>query len=522
MASAAHFALVFVLVLAGALVRLWLLDARSLWFDEAFSWRLVQFPLGEMVERIGLDNHPPLYFLLLKGWVAVAGDSVFALRFPSAVFGTAAVVGTYLFAADVLAADSPAGPGTGAAWRPARGAGALAAALVAVSAFQIRYSCEARMYALAAMLAVFSSWALVRSLRAENGLGWWSTYATSALLLAYTHYYALFTLASQGAFVLLWLLFRVNFQGGEFLRHPVFRYALAAAALVVAGASPWLPVFLRQRGQVQAEYWTRPVDFWDVAGLCYAAFVAPEHGPATPRAGQLLAVDLCALGLWFLRRKARAGDWLVMFLGFGPFALCLLVSAADTKVFAPRYFVMAHMFWLVGLASLVGRAEPAPTRLTLAASALALAVGLSVQFWGEADLPGKPGARAAAAFLAGRRRPGEPVIASSPQLFFVFLYHNADREGIKYFSDGRPVVHYLGAAALKAEDVIDGGGLRTCQARRAWVVDNLTDNTWGLHTVPVPPHWVEVRRRSFPEVFGLGDVTVIEYETTAAANLKPG
>ena len=54
------------------------LNNRSLWFDEAFSWRIVGFPWNEIVHRIAADNHPPLHSPLLKGWMAVFGESVAA------------------------------------------------------------------------------------------------------------------------------------------------------------------------------------------------------------------------------------------------------------------------------------------------------------------------------------------------------------------------------------------------------------------------------------------------------------
>lgn len=90
------------IILGGLAVRTYQLSARSLWFDEAFAWRLVQFPFAEMIQRIGQDNHPPLYFILLKGWAAVFGESAFALRSLSVVFGVLTILGAYLFAVEAF------------------------------------------------------------------------------------------------------------------------------------------------------------------------------------------------------------------------------------------------------------------------------------------------------------------------------------------------------------------------------------------------------------------------------------
>ena len=52
--------LLALVVIIGVGLRSFELTARSLWFDEAFSWRLIQFPLAEMITRDAADVHPPL------------------------------------------------------------------------------------------------------------------------------------------------------------------------------------------------------------------------------------------------------------------------------------------------------------------------------------------------------------------------------------------------------------------------------------------------------------------------------
>src|SRR5205807_2526882 len=64
--------------------------------DESFSWRLTQYPPAEVIQRTGADVHPPLYYLLLQGWVTIWGDSPAALRGLSVLFGVLAVFMVYL------------------------------------------------------------------------------------------------------------------------------------------------------------------------------------------------------------------------------------------------------------------------------------------------------------------------------------------------------------------------------------------------------------------------------------------
>jgi hypothetical protein len=49
------------LVSIGAVwLRCYGLTSRTLWLDEAFTWKLVSFPFVEMLRRATEDNSPPL------------------------------------------------------------------------------------------------------------------------------------------------------------------------------------------------------------------------------------------------------------------------------------------------------------------------------------------------------------------------------------------------------------------------------------------------------------------------------
>ncbi|MGB5493634.1 MAG: glycosyltransferase family 39 protein, partial [Sedimenticolaceae bacterium] len=118
------------IVVAGAIVRLWGLGDASLWLDEAASVQFAGLPWSTLW-LTGYDNAPPLYYSVLKV-VLFISDSEFAVRLPSLVFGVLTIPVVY------WAGRLVAGP-----------QGALAAALVfALSAAQVEYSQEARAYSL--------------------------------------------------------------------------------------------------------------------------------------------------------------------------------------------------------------------------------------------------------------------------------------------------------------------------------------------------------------------------------------
>ena len=213
------------IVALAAMVRCQNLAALSYDFDEAFCWKMIVFPVGEIWPRSALDNHPPLYFYLLWGWARIFGDSPQALRSLSVLLGLATVVAAYFLVRESVGNalrgvprttdGSAIGPGgtPQRAFPTERGRPApsdipalAAAALVALSPLQVDWSQRVRMYVLGSALAVISSWLLLRALQARRprwlDFGW---YALAAAGLAYTHYFGLFVLAGQFLYAVGWL-----------------------------------------------------------------------------------------------------------------------------------------------------------------------------------------------------------------------------------------------------------------------------------------------------------------------------
>ena len=102
----------------GLAPRLYRLGAQSLWLDEGGTWSEVTGRTGKgwlalLGELFSKDAAYPLYHVLLKAWVIVAGDSEWALRFPSALAGAATVTVLYRAARELgrpTTAPSPSHP----------------------------------------------------------------------------------------------------------------------------------------------------------------------------------------------------------------------------------------------------------------------------------------------------------------------------------------------------------------------------------------------------------------------------
>jgi uncharacterized membrane protein len=250
-----------------------------------------------MIERTGRDNHPPLYYILLKLWTAAFGESLVALRSMNLVVSAVAMAGIYLWAVEAFARS---GDRARARW-----IGLVSAALFAVSTYQIRAAWEIRMYAMGTALVALSTWLLLRALFAPvQRWGAWAAYAAAALAFAYTHYFALYSLVGQAAFAVGFLLVGSCSKSGKSIEQGrrdacttiagqgrrdacttrgAWRRAVAAYAVVAIGWAPWLPTFLRQKEQVASDFWSVPFSLRDVYRVCYEMFFSTELGAPCQR-----------------------------------------------------------------------------------------------------------------------------------------------------------------------------------------------------------------------------------------------
>jgi len=141
----APFLLVAIVALGGFL-RVHRIGAQGLWLDEAFSVWLGRQPVRQMLGwLVRIDQHPPLYYGILHLWMRL-GDGEAVVRGLSALCGTLTIPVMYLLGRR-LADD---------------GVGLLAALILAVSPFHVRFAQETRMYALLALNASLALYALVR------------------------------------------------------------------------------------------------------------------------------------------------------------------------------------------------------------------------------------------------------------------------------------------------------------------------------------------------------------------------
>lgn len=231
----------FWLIFALALwLSVWKLEEKNLWLDESVSWNMATSSVTHLVSLMSVDIHPPLYYVALKGWIWIFGDSLAGLRSLSVVTSLLALYLMFRLAEGVL----PTGI-------------ALAALLwYAVSPHTVHYSQEARMYA-SATAAVLGCCLAYRhwvdsGFRNRSALVAYTGCVTVAL---YVHYFTALVVVAIGVHAFLLASGRYAVAGHP-SRFPWKAWLLAHIAVGVLCA-PWAATAIAQITQGQP--WRAPV-----------------------------------------------------------------------------------------------------------------------------------------------------------------------------------------------------------------------------------------------------------------------
>jgi uncharacterized membrane protein len=189
-----HVALCALVVLVAFVLRVHRLDTASLRGDESFTVLFSAYPLPELIEGIrSIEPNPPLYYFLLRGAMALWGQSDFVTRYVSVLFGVLAVPLLYRLGR-ALFAGAP---------RLGQTAGLWGALLLALNPYQVWHSQDVRNYTLWPALSLASLCLLLCALR-ENRWSCWAVYAITALASLYTHYYDAFVVLAAATYVLIY------------------------------------------------------------------------------------------------------------------------------------------------------------------------------------------------------------------------------------------------------------------------------------------------------------------------------
>jgi len=401
----------FGLVVLGAFLRFYRIDAQSLWIDELFTIGAAEIG-GHLGPREFFGNvQGPLHALIVN-LVARISDSEFALRSISAFFGVGLIPVAYALGKSIVD----------------RRTGLVAALLVCVSPFAIWYSQELRNYALLMFLsglATLFAWRV--SARAGRS---WAPYVVAATLSIYSNLSGAFLAISHALFTAI----RSAATGRGFRRAMIAFGVVALLAVPLAyGLFRWanrpeVAENVRFAPEAEAHEVTRAETAFSPVVVPYSVFsmgygfslgpsVRELHGgdPMGAVFDEIAVVGpaslvLLAAILLGLRRLAdrRGGLSLALLVFLVPLACTFALALLNLKPVNPRYLAVAFPMLTVTMAAgVVSLKRPVAVLLC---GLLVLFCGLSLwghyfdtRYWKE-DI------RSAAYYVGANEQPGDIVL----------------------------------------------------------------------------------------------------------------
>ncbi len=220
-------ALVGLVTIVAAILRLHDLAAKSFWLDEGISVQIARLPWPQLWFVLRhREANMALYYLLLRFWLMIGSTEGF-IRGLSVLASVATLPFFYALGARLFG----------------RATGLVAVWLMAISAFQVRFAQEARGYALVVLFTVVASWLLVRNLQ-EPSSAQWGAYAAACALAAYSHFFGGFVIIAHGASLAFLphdeLPWRDLGRAARWFVYMVIPIA-AVVGMVGAGSTRWIP-----------------------------------------------------------------------------------------------------------------------------------------------------------------------------------------------------------------------------------------------------------------------------------------
>lgn len=414
--------LLFGLILLAFAVRVYRLDAFALRGDESFTVLFVQRTWEGLWRGIStIEPNPPLMYLALRVWVAVAGASEFVTRYFSVFFGVLGVPLLYRLAREMFNSYT-------IAW--------LAAMLFAINPYQIWHSQDVRNYAMwptLSLLALVFFWlwwqsefkvpsSKLRSLNLKPVTWNLVLYVAFTLASLYTHYYDAFILAALNLFVFICAGLARRWQ-------TLVRWIAAQAALVLLYA-PWV-LFGTNRittyNEASAE---QGVSLLDVLSRTVSAFIVSETVPRDlwSIVWLPLTLALAAILIYLAKQNRERAMFLTLYIAIPTLALYLI--SMGRPLFLERYLNgIAPAYYLafaIGIAALI-EVRSRLARLGLVIAALFF-IGTSAYATWNANFDSAyakaPPWREMAQAIIAQAQPGDLVIQNFMEVSLYFYLNS--------------------------------------------------------------------------------------------------
>lgn len=355
-------------VLVGIVLRFYNLDHKIYWHDEVltsvrvaghyrweyfrdiFDGHLVsvaelqayQVPrsdrgVADLLQILARENahHPPLYYLLMQGWVAVWGHSIAITRSLSALISLLAFPALYWLCLELFTVPT---------------VGLCAVGLMAFSPLHLLYAQEARQYSLWVVWILVASAGLLRASRVKTKSAW-SFYAVTLALSCYTFLFNGFVAIAHCLYIVLGRRSALKSYGWS---------ALLSVGLFL----PWILVIVSTYRKVQqvTNWTTAPMEAgsraqtwgWNLSHLFFDVGLWPENPVMVIVTVAIALLSIYALIHLYRQTPRKVWLFIILLTGIIPLTLVPLdLLLGGQRSISARYFMPSYLGLEIAVAFLL-------------------------------------------------------------------------------------------------------------------------------------------------------------------------
>lgn len=403
-----------ILFLINILIKLMFLTRQDIGLDEPFTIYHAQFGFGTIIEQLKNYNNPPLYELLLHGWMKLFGVSPVAVRTLPLLFASIAPVVLYHFGKRHFS----------------QRIAVVSSLLLSASSLLTYHAQDCRVYSLFVLLGILSMHFFL-NLLSEEKRKWKDIlcFIFCNILLIYSHYFGILLIFFQALYVLF------------YYRQWALKF-LAYYFVVIVLYLPHLIVLFGRIGiSAKKGTWIQPPS--GIESLYNMLWSFSNSPVITVTCLLLLAVGFFA---WFKNgKKIHEPNVLILLWFLLPF-FGLFVISYWVPVYISRYLVFAAPAYYILLAICIETAFKETKWQTIVASGLVIGFVLST------DLnPDKKQNIAATLEVVKQKKDENTLVVVSPFDFLSSFAYHYNRAAFSAVSDNRE--YHLMDSLLRAENI---------------------------------------------------------------------
>lgn len=299
-------------------IKLFFCNSSDIANDEPFSIYQAQFDIYHIIHTLYLGNNPPFFEIILHYWISIFGVSIYAVRFLSIFFASLTIIVVYYFALKYTNER----------------VAIIAALLLLFSNYLTHYSNEARTYTLFMLLCAISYY-LISLLIDYDKWKYYLLWGIVAVLLCYTHYFAVIVLFSQGVcFVFLYTQRKIKIN--------IYKLVTAILLILLLVSPEIILVYQNLKYAILHGTWVQLSTLEDLYNLLRILSNAPIN-----------AVAFIILIVYFLfNRKHSIFSILIITWFFIPFIIIWFISTKyffhSIPLFIDKYLLfIAPAFYLI-------------------------------------------------------------------------------------------------------------------------------------------------------------------------------